>query len=173
MFFLPIIIFHTLDKISHWNCTFNRISLNYWKSTKCMQKNNVSFSECFFCFFQIITALQGVDRILGQLMNGLKQIDLHRCLNIIVVADHGNPKHSDQWYILNIVSHYFFLSLNCVSFSLACSVPEKSFISSCEYSYNKKYPIWVFKISFFIKYSNYRYGNTAMLGKHQVWFPDK
>lgn len=27
---------------------------------------------------------------MGQLMNGLKQINLHRCLNIIVLADHGN-----------------------------------------------------------------------------------
>ncbi|XP_043995260.1 venom phosphodiesterase 2 isoform X2 [Gambusia affinis] len=38
---------------------------------------------------KISTAIQGVDKIMGQLMNGLKQIDLHRCLNIIVVADHG------------------------------------------------------------------------------------
>lgn len=31
-----------------------------------------------------------MDRIMGQLMNGLKQINLHRCLNIIILADHGN-----------------------------------------------------------------------------------
>nr|XP_020505143.1 ectonucleotide pyrophosphatase/phosphodiesterase family member 3-like [Labrus bergylta] len=37
----------------------------------------------------LIEAIQGVDQIIGQLMNGLKQIGLHRCLNIIVVADHG------------------------------------------------------------------------------------
>ncbi|CAK6982237.1 LOW QUALITY PROTEIN: venom phosphodiesterase 2 [Scomber scombrus] len=37
----------------------------------------------------LIEALQGVDQIIGQLMNGLKQIGLHRCLNIIIVADHG------------------------------------------------------------------------------------
>ncbi|KAM3858557.1 venom phosphodiesterase 1 [Diretmus argenteus] len=37
----------------------------------------------------VIEALQGVDQIIGQLMNGVKQIDLHRCLNIIIVADHG------------------------------------------------------------------------------------
>ncbi|XP_045914145.1 venom phosphodiesterase 1 [Micropterus dolomieu] len=37
----------------------------------------------------LIEAIQGVDRIIGQLMNGLKQIGLHRCLNIIIVADHG------------------------------------------------------------------------------------
>nr|XP_020478264.1 venom phosphodiesterase 1-like [Monopterus albus]XP_020478265.1 venom phosphodiesterase 1-like [Monopterus albus] len=37
----------------------------------------------------VIEALQGVDKIIGQLMNGLKQINLHRCLNIIIVADHG------------------------------------------------------------------------------------
>ncbi|CAL8293007.1 unnamed protein product [Merluccius merluccius] len=34
-------------------------------------------------------ALQGVDDIMGQLMNGLKQLSLHRCLNIIILADHG------------------------------------------------------------------------------------
>lgn len=42
-----------------------------------------------FCFLQLILAIQDVDRIMGQLMNGLKQIGLHRCLNIIILADHG------------------------------------------------------------------------------------
>uniref|UniRef100_A0A3Q4BLZ3 SMB domain-containing protein n=1 Tax=Mola mola TaxID=94237 RepID=A0A3Q4BLZ3_MOLML len=37
----------------------------------------------------LILAIQDVDRIMGQLMNGLKQIGLHRCLNIIILADHG------------------------------------------------------------------------------------
>ncbi|XP_067467965.1 venom phosphodiesterase 1 isoform X1 [Thunnus thynnus] len=37
----------------------------------------------------LIEGLQGVDKIIGQLMNGLKQIGLDRCLNIIIVADHG------------------------------------------------------------------------------------
>ncbi|XP_034747427.1 venom phosphodiesterase 1 [Etheostoma cragini] len=37
----------------------------------------------------LIEAIQGVDKIIGQLMNGLKQIGLHRCVNIIIVADHG------------------------------------------------------------------------------------
>lgn len=43
-----------------------------------------------FCVLQLILALQNIDRIMGQLMNGLKQIGLHRCLNIIILADHGN-----------------------------------------------------------------------------------
>uniref|UniRef100_A0A8C1VDN0 SMB domain-containing protein n=1 Tax=Cyprinus carpio TaxID=7962 RepID=A0A8C1VDN0_CYPCA len=38
----------------------------------------------------LILALQGVDRVIGQLMNGLKQLNLHQCVNIIIVADHGN-----------------------------------------------------------------------------------
>ncbi|XP_029023583.1 ectonucleotide pyrophosphatase/phosphodiesterase family member 3 isoform X2 [Betta splendens] len=42
----------------------------------------------------VIEAIQGVDRIIGQLMNGLKQIGLHQCLNIIVVADHGMEETS-------------------------------------------------------------------------------
>ncbi|KAM9737839.1 venom phosphodiesterase CdcPDE [Menidia menidia] len=37
----------------------------------------------------LISSIQGVDKIMGQLMNGLKQIGLHRCLNIIILADHG------------------------------------------------------------------------------------
>ncbi|XP_041867733.1 venom phosphodiesterase [Melanotaenia boesemani] len=37
----------------------------------------------------IISSIQGVDKIIGQLMNGIKQIGLHRCLNIIILADHG------------------------------------------------------------------------------------
>ncbi|XP_072304430.1 venom phosphodiesterase CdcPDE [Eucyclogobius newberryi] len=37
----------------------------------------------------LIEALQAMDLILGQLMNGLQQLGLHRCVNIIVVADHG------------------------------------------------------------------------------------
>uniref|UniRef100_A0A3B3DH13 SMB domain-containing protein n=1 Tax=Oryzias melastigma TaxID=30732 RepID=A0A3B3DH13_ORYME len=42
----------------------------------------------------IIISLQGVDRIIGQLMNGLKQIGLDRCLNILIVADHGMEETS-------------------------------------------------------------------------------
>lgn len=37
----------------------------------------------------LIAALQGVDLILDQLMNGLQMLRLHRCLNIVIVADHG------------------------------------------------------------------------------------
>ncbi|TSP90487.1 Ectonucleotide pyrophosphatase/phosphodiesterase family member 3 [Bagarius yarrelli] len=36
----------------------------------------------------LISAIQGVDTVIGQLMNGLKQLNLHECINIIVVADH-------------------------------------------------------------------------------------
>lgn len=37
----------------------------------------------------MVPAVQDVDRIMGQLMDGLKRIGFHRCLNIIVLADHG------------------------------------------------------------------------------------
>ncbi|KAF3706981.1 Ectonucleotide pyrophosphatase/phosphodiesterase family member 3 [Channa argus] len=42
----------------------------------------------------LIASIQGVDKIMGQLMNGLKQIGLHQCVNIIVVADHGMEETS-------------------------------------------------------------------------------
>ncbi|XP_061093183.1 venom phosphodiesterase CdcPDE [Conger conger] len=38
---------------------------------------------------RVILAIQEVDRIIGQLMDGLKQMGLHRCINIVIVADHG------------------------------------------------------------------------------------
>lgn len=48
-------------------------------------------NSCHFCGpQQLKVALQRVDRMMGQLMNGLKQINLHRCLNILIVADHGS-----------------------------------------------------------------------------------
>ena len=37
----------------------------------------------------VILALQRVDTIVGMLMDGLKQMNLHKCLNIIFVSDHG------------------------------------------------------------------------------------
>uniref|UniRef100_A0A8C0BYT8 Ectonucleotide pyrophosphatase/phosphodiesterase 1 n=1 Tax=Buteo japonicus TaxID=224669 RepID=A0A8C0BYT8_9AVES len=38
---------------------------------------------------QVIMALQRVDNIVGMLMDGLKQMNLHKCLNIIFISDHG------------------------------------------------------------------------------------
>lgn len=39
--------------------------------------------------FQLNSPLRVIDRIVGQLMDGLKQMKLHRCVNIILVGDHG------------------------------------------------------------------------------------
>ncbi|XP_063155695.1 ectonucleotide pyrophosphatase/phosphodiesterase family member 2 isoform X4 [Candoia aspera] len=38
---------------------------------------------------EMLTPLRDIDKILGQLMDGLKQLNLHRCANIIFVGDHG------------------------------------------------------------------------------------
>ncbi|NXX43619.1 ENPP1 phosphodiesterase, partial [Tricholaema leucomelas] len=37
----------------------------------------------------VIMALQRVDSIVGMLMDGLKQLNLHKCLNILFISDHG------------------------------------------------------------------------------------
>jgi len=39
---------------------------------------------------QVIKALEVADEALGMLMDGLKQRNLHKCVNLIVLADHGN-----------------------------------------------------------------------------------
>lgn len=39
--------------------------------------------------FQLTNQLKEIDVIVGMLMDGLKQMKLHRCVNIIFVGDHG------------------------------------------------------------------------------------
>ncbi|KAJ6660079.1 hypothetical protein lerEdw1_018005 [Lerista edwardsae] len=41
---------------------------------------------------QTVSALQLADRTLGMLMEGLKQRNLHKCVNLIVLSDHGMDK---------------------------------------------------------------------------------
>lgn len=38
---------------------------------------------------EVVEALENVDRIMGMLMDGLKERNLHNCVNLIVVSDHG------------------------------------------------------------------------------------
>nr|XP_057912394.1 ectonucleotide pyrophosphatase/phosphodiesterase family member 2 isoform X3 [Doryrhamphus excisus] len=46
--------------------------------------------------------LRRTDRIIGQLMNGLKQMKLQRCVNIMIVGDHGMEEaHCDQTEFLS------------------------------------------------------------------------
>ncbi|KAJ8273131.1 hypothetical protein GJAV_G00097790 [Gymnothorax javanicus] len=46
--------------------------------------------------------LKEIDKIIGQLMNGLKQMNLHRCVNIILVGDHGMEEaHCDRTEFLS------------------------------------------------------------------------
>ncbi|KAL2080189.1 hypothetical protein ACEWY4_023982 [Coilia grayii] len=42
----------------------------------------------------LIKGIQGVDKIIGQLMDGLKMLKLTECINIIIVADHGMEETS-------------------------------------------------------------------------------
>ncbi|CAM4641073.1 unnamed protein product [Leuciscus chuanchicus] len=38
---------------------------------------------------ELDNTLRKIDNIIGQLMNGLKQMNLHRCVNVMLVGDHG------------------------------------------------------------------------------------
>lgn len=49
-------------------------------------------SCCRFAGMQLDNPLRELDNVIGQLMNGLKQMDLHRCVNVIVVGDHGTTR---------------------------------------------------------------------------------
>uniref|UniRef100_A0A672RWF9 Ectonucleotide pyrophosphatase/phosphodiesterase family member 1-like n=1 Tax=Sinocyclocheilus grahami TaxID=75366 RepID=A0A672RWF9_SINGR len=43
---------------------------------------------------QVIEALLNVDRLLGMLMDGLEERQLHRCVNLVLVSDHGMEEAS-------------------------------------------------------------------------------
>uniref|UniRef100_A0A8C1UK31 Ectonucleotide pyrophosphatase/phosphodiesterase 1 n=1 Tax=Cyprinus carpio TaxID=7962 RepID=A0A8C1UK31_CYPCA len=43
---------------------------------------------------QVIEALLNVDRVIGLLMEGLKQRQLHKCVNLVLVSDHGMEEAS-------------------------------------------------------------------------------
>lgn len=65
-----------------------------------------------FILFQLNNTLIAVDRIVGQLMDGLKQMNLHRCVNIILVGDHGTDpgsesKPSSEILIVNLFIYDF------------------------------------------------------------------
>lgn len=48
------------------------------------------FTLPLFTFdLQVILALERVDKVVGLLMDGLKQMNLHNCVNIILISDHG------------------------------------------------------------------------------------
>ncbi|EGW04715.1 ectonucleotide pyrophosphatase/phosphodiesterase family member 1 isoform X1 [Cricetulus griseus] len=48
---------------------------------------------------EVIKALQKVDRMVGMLMDGLKDLNLDKCLNLILVSDHGMEQGSCKKYV--------------------------------------------------------------------------
>lgn len=51
---------------------------------------------------ELNSPLREIDKIVGQLMNGLKQMKLHRCVNILMVGDHGMEEaHCDRTEFLS------------------------------------------------------------------------
>ncbi|CAD7675106.1 unnamed protein product [Nyctereutes procyonoides] len=48
---------------------------------------------------EVIRALQRVDNMVGMLMDGLKGLNLHRCMNLILISDHGMEQGSCKKYV--------------------------------------------------------------------------
>ena len=42
-----------------------------------------------FNIFQVTEALHKMDDLIGDLMDGLYRLNMHKCLNIIITSDHG------------------------------------------------------------------------------------
>lgn len=67
----------------------NTISSNPTKNPNGVVVRPMLDAGCKWVCVQVIEALLKVDRLLGLLMDGLKQRNLHRCVNIILLSDHG------------------------------------------------------------------------------------
>lgn len=65
-------------------CSFDYFLLQY-RFAVIMSNLIVQLLLCF----QVIQALQNVDNIVGMMMDGLKERNLTRCVNMIVLSDHG------------------------------------------------------------------------------------
>uniref|UniRef100_A0A8C6SS34 Ectonucleotide pyrophosphatase/phosphodiesterase 1 n=1 Tax=Neogobius melanostomus TaxID=47308 RepID=A0A8C6SS34_9GOBI len=52
-------------------------------------RQNLKTATFFWPGSDVVEALENVDRILGMFMDGLKERNLHNCVNLIVVSDHG------------------------------------------------------------------------------------
>uniref|UniRef100_A0A3Q0RT59 Ectonucleotide pyrophosphatase/phosphodiesterase 2 n=1 Tax=Amphilophus citrinellus TaxID=61819 RepID=A0A3Q0RT59_AMPCI len=66
----------------------------------------INLSKKMYIYFvycsQLDNLLKDIDNIIGQLMNGLKQMNLHRCVNVIIVGDHGMEEaHCDRTEFLS------------------------------------------------------------------------
>uniref|UniRef100_A0AAZ3Q4K9 SMB domain-containing protein n=1 Tax=Oncorhynchus tshawytscha TaxID=74940 RepID=A0AAZ3Q4K9_ONCTS len=64
----------------------------------CLPLSHLSLSV----YLSLNNPLKEIDKIIGQLMDGLKQMKLHRCVNIIMVGDHGMEEaHCDRTEFLS------------------------------------------------------------------------
>uniref|UniRef100_A0A8C5S4T2 Ectonucleotide pyrophosphatase/phosphodiesterase 1 n=1 Tax=Laticauda laticaudata TaxID=8630 RepID=A0A8C5S4T2_LATLA len=75
---------------------------------------------------EVILALERVDKVVGLLMDGLKQMNLHNCINIILISDHGMEEANCQKTVyldayLSNVKDLFVVP------GPACLVPEQHF----------------------------------------------
>uniref|UniRef100_UPI00398EC2D3 ectonucleotide pyrophosphatase/phosphodiesterase family member 3-like n=1 Tax=Pristiophorus japonicus TaxID=55135 RepID=UPI00398EC2D3 len=111
----------------------------------------------------VIEALQSIDQIVGMLMDGLKQKNLHKCVNLIFIADHGMDKtYCDQieymtkyfdtvenLYVYsgpaarirakNVPKDYLSFDSEGVVKNLSCRFPNQHFIPYMSYHLPKRF----------------------------------
>uniref|UniRef100_A0A4W3I1G4 Ectonucleotide pyrophosphatase/phosphodiesterase 3 n=1 Tax=Callorhinchus milii TaxID=7868 RepID=A0A4W3I1G4_CALMI len=111
----------------------------------------------------VIEALQNVDQIVGMLMDGLKQRNLHKCVNVIVVADHGMEqtycekieymtKYLDsvdnlkmysgpapRIQTINVPDDYFTFDSEGIIKNLSCRFPHQHFIPYMSHHLPKRF----------------------------------
>lgn len=55
---------------------------------------------------QVGNALTSIDAFMGQLMDGMKERNLEKCVNLIIVSDHGKKTPTSYNHSVEIKSNY-------------------------------------------------------------------
>uniref|UniRef100_A0A8D0GQT7 Ectonucleotide pyrophosphatase/phosphodiesterase 3 n=1 Tax=Sphenodon punctatus TaxID=8508 RepID=A0A8D0GQT7_SPHPU len=75
----------------------------------------------------IIQSLMLADETVGMLMEGLKQRNLHNCVNLIVLADHGMDKTYSRIRASTIPKDYYTFDSEGIVKNLTCRKPDQHF----------------------------------------------
>lgn len=101
-----------------WDMEMYFLSLYAWVPTKCVHVVDVDS----FRVFQLNNPLRVIDKIIGQLMNGLKQMKLHRCVNIILVGDHGTDNLTQTHTLVLLFESLFEVAFIQLCRLVACLI---------------------------------------------------
>ena len=100
-----LLYFDSVDKAGHDGGPDSEQVRKFYSGGKCLSNlaqrvilHEYYFVHCTLRIFiipdsQVTEALHKIDDVIGELMDGLYRLNMHKCLNIIITSDHGKSKY--------------------------------------------------------------------------------